>query len=118
MAIAYLLKRGLTAETDGEMLRVSPAPRLTDDDREYIKRHKAELVAEVQRRARRDELLLMLAENPGVRYAYAVDAGTDPVIVAIGIRDQATFEMSIPAERYDPWRLLALIDDANGADTP
>ncbi|MDZ7643571.1 MAG: hypothetical protein U5K76_04650 [Woeseiaceae bacterium] len=69
----YLIERGLTAEIDGEVLG-SLAPRLTDDDREFIRAHKAELVAEVERRRRRDELLLMLAENPELKYAYAVDA--------------------------------------------
>jgi hypothetical protein len=68
------------------------------------------------RKKRRDEVLMLLADNPAVRYAYVCDADTDPVIIAIAIRDLATFEMTIPADRYDPFRLLQLIDSANGPE--
>ena len=112
--LATLTDMGLTLEADGERLIVQPASKLTDDTRALIRDHKAELIAEIERNRRRDELLMMLADNPGVKYVYVTDTSTDPVIVAIGFRDLATFEMTIPAERYDPWKLLAFIDGERG----
>jgi hypothetical protein len=83
---------------------------LTDDDRIYIRRHKAELIAELERLRRRDEVLMMLVDNPGVKYAYAVDAGSDPVILAVAIRDGHSFEMTIPTDRFDPFRFMEILD--------
>ena len=52
----------------------------------------------------------MLAEQPGTRYAVVVDnPDTDPVIVALGIRGQATCELHIPLAKFDPFLLLNLI---------
>jgi hypothetical protein len=53
---------------------------------------------------------MMLADNPSVRYVYTVDTGTDPVILAIGIRDFCTFEMTIAADKYDPFAILQLFE--------
>ena len=57
----------------------------------------------------------MLRDNPGIRYAIeVVDANTDPVIVSIGIRNVATFEMNIPLAYYDAFALLELIEKHTG----
>jgi hypothetical protein len=53
---------------------------------------------------------MQLADIPGVKYAFTVETGDDPVILAVAIRDLATFEMTIPADRYDPFKLLELFD--------
>ena len=100
---------------DGERLIADSERPLTDDDRAYIRQHKAELMAEVKRKRRRDEVLMLLADNPGVKYAYVTDADTDPVIIAVAIRDSRTFEMSIPLDRYDPFKLLQLFDGESAA---
>jgi hypothetical protein len=42
------------------------------------------------------------------------DANTDPVIVSIGIRNVATFEMNIPQAYYDAFALLELIEKHTG----
>ena len=61
--------------------------------------------------ARRQRVLAMLAERPGIRYAVVVDnPDADPVIVALGIRGQATCELRIPREKFDPFLLLDLIE--------
>ena len=61
--------------------------------------------------ARRQRVIAMLAENPNVRRAVVVDdPDTDPVLVAVGIRDVATFELVIPAARFDAFKLLELIE--------
>ncbi len=76
-----------------------------------IKQSKAAIIAELQLERRRAKVLSMLRENPGIRYAIEVlDANTDPVIVSIGIRNVAAFEMSIPQAYYDAFALLELIE--------
>lgn len=50
----------------------------------------------------RRQLLAMLAENPTFRrVVFVSNPNTNPVMVAIGIRDVATFELAIPAARFD-----------------
>ena len=105
---------GVSFRLDGGKLVADSDRPLTDDDRQFIRNHRGEILAEVERRRRRDEVLMMLADNPGVKYAYATDTGGDPIIIAIAIRGLATFEMNIPADRYDPFRILALFE---GEDT-
>lgn len=66
--------------------------------------------------ARRQRVLSVLAERPDVRYAVVVDnPNADPVIVALGIRDQATCELCIPRATFDPFLLLALIERRGGS---
>lgn len=57
--------------------------------------------------ARRQKILAMLAERPGIRYAFTVDdPDTDPVILALAIRGVGTCELLIPGAKYDPFALL------------
>jgi hypothetical protein len=77
--------------------------------------NKAAIIAELQLEHRRANVLALLRENPGVRYVIEVlDANTDPVIVSIGIRNVATFEMNIPHAYYDAFSLLDLIENHTG----
>lgn len=46
-AIDYLTEKGFSAKVSGKRLIVSPASRLTDDVRKYIKAHRLELIAEL-----------------------------------------------------------------------
>ncbi|MCY1461191.1 hypothetical protein D9M71_788200 [compost metagenome] len=46
-AIDFLHEHGLTAKVNGKRLVVSPASKLTDDVRRYIKSHRLELLAEL-----------------------------------------------------------------------
>jgi hypothetical protein len=80
-----------------------------------IKQSKAAIIAELQHGRRRAKVLAMLRDNPGISYAIeVVDANTDPVIVSIGIRNVATFEMNIPQAYYDACSLLELIEKHTG----
>lgn len=80
-----------------------------------IKQSKAAIIAELQHERRRAKVLSMLRDNRGIRYAIeVVDANTDPVIVSIGIRNVATFEMNIPQAYYDAFALLELIEKHTG----
>ena len=68
-----------------------------------------------QREARRQKIIAMLEAAPGTRYAVLVtDASTNPVVVAVGIREIATLEMEIPHKYYDGMALLELIEKHSG----
>jgi hypothetical protein len=62
--------------------------------------------------ARRQKVLAMLRENPGITYALVTDIESDPhaVIVALAIRGRAACELLIPRDRYDGVLLLNLIE--------
>lgn len=61
--------------------------------------------------ARRRRVLSMLDARPDTRYAVLVDnPDTDPMLISVGIRDVATFELAISADRFDAFALLALIE--------
>ncbi|MGH8586511.1 MAG: hypothetical protein ACREWE_10130 [Gammaproteobacteria bacterium] len=56
-----------------------------------------------------------MADRPGVRYAVTVEnPNTDPVVMALAIRDKGTCEVLIPKDRYDPLAVLAMIEDGRG----
>lgn len=46
-AIDYLRERGISARISGKRVRVSPASKMTEDVRLYIKAHRLELLAEL-----------------------------------------------------------------------
>lgn len=46
-AIDYLVERGFTAKKQGMRVRVSPASKLTDDVRKYVKANRLTLLAEL-----------------------------------------------------------------------
>lgn len=46
-ALDYLRGAGLAVELEGERLRVSPADRITADLRQFVREHRAELLAEL-----------------------------------------------------------------------
>jgi hypothetical protein len=76
---------------------------------------KPETIQDRQREARRQKVIAMLEAAPGTRYAVLVtDTSTDPVVVAVGIREIATFEMEIPHKYYDGMALLELIEKQSG----
>ena len=61
--------------------------------------------------ARRQRVLTMLAERPSIRYAVSVDSpDRNPVILALGIRDQATCEIHVRRDKFDPFKLIDLIE--------
>ena len=88
-----------------------------------IREHKPGIVAALQEaandplpdpaaEARRQRVLAMLAERPGIRYAVLTDTQADPeaVLLTLAIRGRATCELHIPRDRYDPFLLLDLIE--------
>ena len=61
--------------------------------------------------ARWQRVIMMLANNPDIRYAMTTDTDADPeaVILTLAIRDKATCELRIQKAKYDPFLLLDLI---------
>jgi len=124
----------LRAKADGVTLTLSPVGTIKAAGEQIavnrwlpvIREHKPGIVAALQEAAndllpgpametRRQRVLAMLAERPGNRYAVVVDnPDTDPVILALAIRDKGTCELRIPREKYDPFLLLDLIERHGG----
>ncbi len=118
------------AKADGVTLILSPAGTIKATGEHVavnrwlpvIRAHKPSIVVALQDAAndsmpdlaseyRRQRVLAMLAENPNIRRAVVVDnADTDPVLLTLAIRGQATCELAIPAEKFDPFKLLAMLD--------
>lgn len=69
-----------------------------------------------QQEARRLKLLAMLDDAPETERAIITDIEGDPegVILAMAIRGLATFELLIERERYDPVKLLGIIEATKG----
>lgn len=83
-----------------------------------IREHKPNILNELHRERRRAEVLALLEASPGTRYAmYVEDASTDPVLVAVGVRNIAAFEIEIPQKYYDGMELLELIEKQSGEKT-
>lgn len=61
---------------------------------------------------RRQRVLTMLAERPGVRYAAITDALAVPgsVMLTLAVRHVGTVELLIPAEKWDGVLFLDLIE--------
>ena len=58
----------------------------------------------------RERLSEQLQSDPGLHYALeVVDADSDPVRLIVAVRGAGTAEVTIPADRYDPFRLLEMI---------
>lgn len=74
---------------------------------------KPETLQDRQREARRQKVIAMLEAAPGTQRAIYADTDSDPhnVILAVAVRAcQQTCELLIPKAKYDPWRLLELIE--------
>ena len=111
--------QGFKLWVDGDLLRVAPKERITDETRALIRAHKAELMAALAdplpdpaAEARRQKVLDMLADHPEARYAVLSDMRADPgaVLLTMAIRGLWTFELRIPREKYDGTLLLDLIE--------
>jgi hypothetical protein len=118
MSPAEIIER---ASEEGVLLALSPSGRISakgnpsviDCWLPEIRQHKDQIVAELQLEKRREKVLAMLRDNREINYTMdVVDANSDPVIVSVGIRKIATFELNIPQIYYDPFSLLELLGEA------
>jgi hypothetical protein len=108
--LGLLAAKGLTIRPrpDGN-LEVSPRSLLTEELRALIRSNKSELLEELAvaadtlADARRQRVLAMLSERPGVRYAVLTDAEAEPeaIVVVLAIRDVGTLELRIARKKWD-----------------
>jgi hypothetical protein len=91
--------------------------QLTDELRTTIRQHKAAILAELAANdaavdpdveRRRNRALAILADEPERHIAVVAEPG-DPAHVTVAIRGVAVGELTIPAERFDGFELLALM---------
>lgn len=106
---------------DSEPTKPSKAPFVGFDgtgtghiEKKIIDTVKPETLQDRQREARREEVIAMLDAAPSTQRAIYTDTDSDPhnVILTVAVRHPtgATCEMLIPKAKYDPWRLLELIE--------
>ena len=122
--IFELRSKGYSIRADGGYLDISPADNLPPELVKTIRQSKAEILTELQKEARaewrRQKVIAMLNAAPDTQRAIYADTDSDPhnVILAVAVRHPtgATCEMLIPKTKYDPWRLLELIE-RHGATT-
>ena len=120
MSPAEIIER---ASEEGVLLALSPSGRISakgnpsvlDRWLPELKQHKEQIISELQLEKRRAKILSILRNNPEVNYAIdVVDPNSDPVLISVGIRKVATFEMTIPKKYYDPFSLLELVGNTVG----
>jgi hypothetical protein len=120
MSPAEIIER---ASAEGVLLALSPSGRISAKGKPSvldrwlpeIKQHKNQIISELQLEKRRAKILSILRNNPEVNYAIdVVDADSDPVLVSVGIRKVATFELTIPKKYYDPFSLMELVGNSIG----
>lgn len=123
------------AQAEGVTLALSPAGNIKATGEQtavtrwlpLIREHKPGILAVLQDavndplpdpavEARRQRVLAILAERPGIRYAVLMDnPDTESVILALAIRGAmkdgsiVTCALRIPREKFDPFRLVDLI---------
>jgi hypothetical protein len=133
MTPAAIIKKAMA---DGVNLALSPAGTIKATGEgaavnrwlPVIRKYKPGIVAALQEaasellpnsaaEARRQCVLAMLVERPGIRYAVVVDnPDTDPAIPALAIRGAMqdgsimACELRVPRDKYDPFLLLDLIE--------
>ena len=107
------------AEEDGVQLALSSSGGISAKGNQSaidlwlpaIRQSKAAIIGTLKLEKRRAWVLKTLHESPDIRCAIEViDPDTDPVILSIGIRSVATFEINVPQVRYDPFALLELLE--------
>lgn len=105
----FARSQGFTQEDTEEALQVALAH---PDNALAFYRGEAARLKDPQVEARRTRVLEMLEEHPTARYAVLTDTTTDSeaVILTLAIRGEATCELRIPRDRYDPFLLLDLIE--------
>ena len=110
--IFELRRKGYSIQADGDYLDISPADNLPDELVQQLRESKPEILTELQRETRRQKVIAMLEAAPETPRAIYTDTASDPhnVILTIAVRDVETCEMLIPKAKYDPWRLLEMVE--------
>lgn len=103
-------KEAETSMDKGSVNSVPSVPSVPAKNDRFVK--KSADIVETQCEQRRKKVLKMLEDRPEIQRAFITDTETDPdhVILTMAIRDVASFELSIPRCKYDPFLLLEIIE--------
>ena len=121
--LAQLHAVGISLSRRGDKLIATPKAAVTPEIVDLIRAHKPALLAvlagplpDPKAEARQQQTLKMLADHPEARYAALTDTQSNPeaILLTLAIRGQATCELRIPRDRYDPFLLLDLIERHGG----
>jgi len=117
--IFKLRSDGYSIKADGGYLDIFPADDLSPELVKQLKLGKPEILSalgreEKAREIRRDKAFAMLEANPNSRRVVHTDTQNDKnsVILTIAVRNIAVTEMAIPREKYNPWKLMTVLDEA------
>lgn len=110
-----LQANGVTIKTDGRFLELEPPEKITHELIERLRQHKPAIIEELKREQRREKVLQMLTDNPGIKRAFVTDTETDPdhVILTLAIRDTGACELLVPRHKYDGFAVLEVIKQAS-----
>lgn len=118
--IFNLRESGFSINAENSRLQIAPAKELTDELKQTIRQRKVEILCalyqeEEAKTTRRDKAVAMLEDNPGMHRAVYTDTHTDPniVILTIAVRHAGICEMLIPKAKYDPWQLIAILENTS-----
>ena len=106
--LEYIAADGLTLSicNDGN-LEISGDQEKIDSWLETIRKNKSDILFELRDR----RVIKMLSDDPGLKYAVLThDSTADPVLVTIGIRGLAAFNLAIPHAHYDGLALLEVVE--------
>ena len=112
--IGRLALAGVRLARIGEdQIAAEPREALTEELRELIRQHKAELLSALEpadrgRELRRQRVLAKLKAEPDKQRVAIFDPNFDRdfVLCTLAIRDVGTCELRIPRNLYDPWLIL------------
>ena len=111
--IRELRGAGVIVRADGGALDVSPAERLTDENIEALKRHKREILTLLKNEKSRQKAIALMNSSPDTPRGIYVDDQIDPdnVVLFVAVKScMETCELTIPRAKYDPFKLLELIE--------
>jgi hypothetical protein len=101
----------LSIATDGN-IKITGDPSIIDKWLPLIRENKSGIIVLLQSEQRQQRVEDMLTGNPELKYAVLVDdATTDPVLVTVGVRRLAIFNLEIPLAHYDGPALLQIIEE-------
>lgn len=101
----------LTLSDDGN-IKVAGDQSIIDKWLPLLREYKSGIVDLLKIELKQQRVREMLTADPNKKYAILVDdAESDPVVVTVGIRGLATFELHIPLVRYDGIALLQVLDE-------
>lgn len=115
--ISQLRNDGFSVKAENSQLVIKPAKQLTDDLKKSILQCKQEILGQLKeeekREARLRYALEILYADPNAKHVVTADTESEEndVILVIAIRGIAVFEMKISKDKYDPFKIMELVQN-------